>query len=103
MDDEKPALVTGKLRLSGLLTCASVSEAAIVHQYLPEHIRLSRAEPGCLSFDISETDDPFTFEVMEAFRDREAFDLHQARTRESDWFMATRGILRDFRVEEVGD
>ena len=58
MDDEKPALVTGKLRLSGLLTCASVSEAAIVHQYLPEHIRLSRAEPGCLSFEVTQSDDP---------------------------------------------
>ncbi len=53
--------------------------------------------------DQNKDGDPFTFEVMEAFRDREAFDLHQARTRESDWFMATRGILRDFRVEEVGD
>ena len=37
------------------------------------------------------------------FRDRAAFDAHQARTRESAWFAATRGILRDFRIEEIGD
>jgi quinol monooxygenase YgiN len=43
------------------------------------------------------------WEVMEAFRDRASFDAHQARTRASAWFTATRGILRDFRMEEVGD
>jgi quinol monooxygenase YgiN len=40
---------------------------------------------------------------MEAFRDRPSFDAHQARTRHSAWFAATRHILRDFRLEEVGD
>ena len=40
---------------------------------------------------------------MEAFRTREDFDAHQTRTRASPWFAATRGILRDFRMEELGD
>lgn len=91
------------IRLRGQMVCMTAEERSAVLAHKGEHIRLTLAEPGCLSFDISETDDPFTFEVMEAFRDRAAFDVHQARTRESDWFMATRGILRDFRVEEVGD
>ena len=43
------------------------------------------------------------FDVVETFRDRAAFDAHQARTRDSLWFAATRGILRDFRVEELRD
>jgi hypothetical protein len=43
------------------------------------------------------------WEVDEAFTTREAFDGHQLRTRESEWFKATRSILRDFRVEELGD
>ena len=34
--------------VAGTLTCSSPEEAAIVRTYLPEHIRLSRAEPGCL-------------------------------------------------------
>lgn len=78
-------------------------ERAAVLTHMADHIRLSRAEPACLAFDITETDDPMVFEVMEAFRDRAGFDAHQARTRDSAWFTATRGILRDFRVEEVGD
>jgi quinol monooxygenase YgiN len=102
MDDEKPALVTGKLRLSGLLTCASVSEAAIVHQYLPEHIRLSRAEPGCLSFEVTQSDDPMIWRVEECFADQSAFDAHQTRTRASEWWRATAGIRRDFQIWQDG-
>ena len=91
------------IRLRGQLICMTGDEVQAVHQHLPLHQRLTRAEPGCLTFDVSETDDPMIFEVMEAFRDRANFDAHQARTRDSDWFAATRGILRDFRLEEVGD
>lgn len=91
------------IRLRGQLRCMTDAERAAVLAHRAEHVRLTRAEPACLSFDIAETDDPMTFEVMEAFRDREGFAAHQARTRESAWFAATRDILRDFRVEEVGD
>lgn len=91
------------IRLRGQLICMTEDEAATVRRHLPEHIALTRAEPGCLTFDVSATDDPMVWEVMEAFRDRVSFDAHQARTRESAWFQATRGCLRDFRVEEIGD
>lgn len=91
------------IRLRGQLRCMTPEERAAVVTHMAEHIRLSRAEPACLAFDIAETDDPMVFEVMESFRDRAGFDTHQARTRNSVWFAATRGILRDFRVEEVGD
>ncbi len=91
------------VRLRGQLICMTAEELAAVRQHLAEHVRLTRAEPGCLTFDVAATDDPMVFEVMEAFRDRSSFDAHQARTRASVWFEATRGILRDFRMEEVGD
>jgi quinol monooxygenase YgiN len=91
------------IRLRGQLRCLTGEERAAVMAHMADHIRLTRAEPACLSFDIAETDDPMVFEVMEAFRDRAGFDAHQARTRDSPWFAATRGILRDFRIEEVGD
>lgn len=91
------------IRLRGHLICLTDQERAGVLAALPAHIADSRAEPGCLSFDVSETDDPLVFEVMEAFRTRADFDAHQARTRDSAWFAATRGILRDYRVEEIGD
>ncbi len=91
------------IRLRGQLICMTPEGRSAVLAHLPDHIALTRAEPGCLSFEITETEDPFTFEVMEAFRDRASFDAHQARTRDSAWFAATRHILRDFRLEEVGD
>jgi quinol monooxygenase YgiN len=91
------------IRLRGQLRCMTDDEAAIVRAHVGTHVQLTRAEPGCLSFAIDPTEDPLIFEVMESFRDRAAFDAHQVRTRDSAWFTATRGILRDFRIEEVGD
>ena len=91
------------IRLRGQLICMTEDEAQAVRLHLAAHLALSRAEPGCLTFDVSPGDDPMVWEVMEAFRDRASFDAHQARTRDSVWFAATRGILRDFKMEEVGD
>jgi quinol monooxygenase YgiN len=91
------------IRLRGQLVCMTQDEVQAVRTHLPDHLSLTRAEPGCLTFEVTETDDPMVYEVMEAFRDRASFDAHQARTRESAWFAATRGILRDFRLEEVGE
>lgn len=91
------------IRLRGQLICMTDDEARAVRAHLADHLRLTRAEPGCLTFDVTETDDPMVWEVMEAFRDRAGFDADQARTRASGWYHATRGVQRDFRVEEVGD
>ena len=91
------------IRLRGQLICMSQDEALAVRAHLPLHISLSRAEDRCLTFEVSPTDDPMVWEVMESFRDRASFDAHQARTRLSAWFAATQGILRDFKIEEVGD
>lgn len=91
------------IRLRGQMICMTAAEAAAVAAHIAAHTSLTRAEPGCLTFEVTPTDDPLIWEVMEAFRDRAAFDAHQARTRDSDWFTATRGILRDFRIEEIGD
>jgi quinol monooxygenase YgiN len=91
------------IRLRGHLICVTEDEVAAVNTHLPQHIALTRAEPGCLSFEITPTDDPKVFEVMETFRTRDDFNAHQTRTRASVWFEATRGILRDFRIEDIGD
>ncbi len=91
------------IRLRGHLRCLTDEQSATVARFAPEHIRLSRAEPGCLSFDIVQSDDPLVWDVDETFRDRAAFDAHQLRTRESLWFAETRTILRDFRIEDLPD
>ena len=91
------------IRLRGQLICATSEESAAVQAHVAEHTRLSRAEPGCLSFEVTPTDDPLRWEVLETFRTQTDFNAHQARTRASDWFDATHNILRDFRVEAIGD
>jgi quinol monooxygenase YgiN len=86
------------ITLTGTLTCSSAEEADIVRTYLPEHIRLSREEPGCLTFNVVPTDDPLIWQLDESFTDRAAFEAHQARTRASDWYAATAHIGRDFHI-----
>lgn len=88
----------GVIRLSGTMTCAP-GEAAALRAALPDHVRLSRAEPGCLSFDVTETA-PGVFTVTESFVSRAAFDAHQTRTRNSDWWRVTGHMPRAFTVTE---
>ncbi|PYG56578.1 antibiotic biosynthesis monooxygenase [Rhizobium sp. UGM030330-04] len=89
---------TGAVRLSGFLRCTSVEDIRLVETHLPEHLRLKRAEPGCISFDVTRTDDPLVWRVEELFADRAAFDFHQQRTRASEWFTATVAIPRDYEI-----
>ena len=66
---------------------------------LPTHIRLSREEPGCLRFDVTEDADvPGRFHVSEAFIDAAAFEAHQTRARASDWGMISAGFERQYKV-----
>lgn len=91
------------IRLRGQLRCLTSGDAESVSRLRAEHIRLSRAEPGCMLFDVAPTDDPLVWEVIESFRTRADFDAHQTRTRASARFAATRGCIRDFVAEEIGD
>lgn len=86
------------ISLSGRLICATADEADLVRQHLPEHLRLTRAEPGCLSFSVTKTDDPLVWQVAESFTDKAAFEAHQTRARSSAWHAATAGIRRDYRI-----
>lgn len=86
------------INLTGTLTCTSLHEAALVISHLPEHIRLSRAEPGCLSFDVVQTADPMVWQVTESFTDQAAYDAHQTRTRASDWYRLTAHIPRSYDI-----
>ncbi|MFN3955049.1 MAG: putative quinol monooxygenase [Pararhodobacter sp.] len=91
---------TGRVRLSGKLLCADRAQAELVRVLLPGHIRLSRAEPGCLAFSVTSEPCGLIWLVEETFTDRAAFDAHQARTRASDWGRQTAGIRRAYQVFE---
>ena len=85
--------------LTGQLRCANEAEAARVRAALDDHIRLTRAEPGCLSFHVTPTDNPLVWDVDEAFTDPAAFEAHQARAAASAWAEQTKGIARDYSIE----
>ncbi len=66
---------------------------------LQEHIRLTRAEPGCISFNVTENPDhPGRFDVAEDFTDPVAFEAHQARVKASNWGRISAGFPRDYTI-----
>lgn len=89
------------IKLTGRLVCLHPEEAERVRRYLPEHTRLTKAESGCLSFEVMETNDPLIWSVEELFSCQETFDAHQARTKASAWGKETRGIAREYVIAEV--
>lgn len=85
--------------LSGTLVCASAEQLRSVLDNLPEHILLTRREPGCLHFEVVQRrDEPMLWDVEERFVDQAAFEAHQERTRASVWAEQTRDIVREYRV-----
>ncbi len=90
-----------EVRLTGRLVCADEREAALVAALLPEHIALTRAEPGCLLFEVARIGDSLAWRVEERFDGEDAFRGHQQRVAASEWGRRTAGIARDYSVEGV--
>lgn len=86
------------IKLAGQLICQDTNEAAIVEEHLPGHIALTRAEPGCISFEVKQSTSPLVWNVVEVFKDTESFHFHQARVKASEWGRATASIKRDYAV-----
>ncbi|MGH1413148.1 MAG: putative quinol monooxygenase [Pelagimonas sp.] len=76
-----------------------VDRLEAVRAALPVHIQLTRAETGCLRFDVTESQTSSgKFHVSEEFVDAKAFAAHQERTKSSDWARVTEGIPRDYKI-----
>ena len=89
------------IKLTGYIDVPADRQQAVT-EALPKHIALTRAEEGCLSFEV--TEDPSVqgrFLVAERFVDRQAFEAHQARTKTSDWAKTTDGIPRHYQIEDL--
>lgn len=72
-----------------------------INTALPEHIRLTRQEAGCISFEVTpDTKHPNRFYVSEVFDSKEAFDAHQARTETSNWAKIAKDIPRHYQIEQ---
>lgn len=82
--------------LTGRLICADMAEMLLALELLPDHIAASRSEPGCLRFDIAQSDDPLIWDLTELFADKTAFAAHQERSRNSRWGRESAALRRDF-------
>ncbi len=71
-----------------------------VRAALPEHIRLTRAEPGCRSFTVTERDGG-RFDVAEEFVDFAAFEAHKMRATQTIWAVVTSRATREYRTWET--
>jgi len=87
--------------LTGQLVCSTQEQATVVAQHLLLHIKLTRAEQGCLSFEVKPTQNPLIWQVDEQFQDAASFRAHQRRVAESEWGRATAGIGRHYEVEGI--
>ncbi|MAN55379.1 MAG: GNAT family N-acetyltransferase [Paracoccus sp. (in: a-proteobacteria)] len=95
------ALDRPMIALTGRLICADPAQLMTALTLLPDHVDQSRAEPGCLRFDLRQDEDPLVWHLSELFTDGEAFAAHQQRTKASAWGRDSRDIARDFHRREA--
>ncbi len=75
-----------KVYLDGQLVAHSAAEHAVVDLYLEDHVALTRAEPGCLKFEVTpDKSDSNKWHVSEIFDSEEAFDAHPTRAQTPEW------------------
>ncbi len=77
----------------------NVPEASLsqFREALPEHIRLTRAEAGCLRFEvIQDEEEKSKFHVFEIFKSTAAFKFHQSRGAQTSWAQASKDISRNY-------
>ncbi len=84
--------------LSGYLEVPD-EDIKTVTDHLPDHIRLTLAERGCLAFSVrADPENPNIYLVDEEFSDRSTFDAHQARVKASDWGRVTAHLSRKYKI-----
>ena len=87
-----------KVTLSGHIEVPTEDLDSVLAE-LPNHIALTQAEAGCMTFKVTQdSGDPQRFEVYEAFTDRAAFENHQARVKASQWGQVTQRVKRFYTV-----
>ncbi len=89
----------GRVRLTGHIDVTD-DRLQAVRRALPEHKRLTLAEPDCLSFEVTESlSTKGRFNVCETFVSHEGFEHHQSRTAASDWANITKELQRHYSIE----
>jgi (4S)-4-hydroxy-5-phosphonooxypentane-2,3-dione isomerase len=78
------------------------SDLKAVREALPEHIEKTREEEGCLIFSVEEDSaKPGQFDVYEEFKNKAAFEFHQARLQATEWGQVSRNIKRHYKTNKT--
>ena len=101
LDGVEIPLARPLVSLQGRLVCADAAQMMLALGLLPGHATATRAEPGNLRFDLSQSDDPLVWSLDEIFTGDDAFAAHQARTAASDWGRQSGQIRREFQREHI--
>ena len=92
-----------KVTLSGYII-VPISELDTVKEALTEHIKLTKAELGCMVFEVTEhSTERGRFDVYEEFESSKAFELHQKRVRGSYWGEITQNLKREYTIDGLDD
>ncbi len=95
-----PHIDTKQIHLTGYMD-VPLDKVHEVNIAVKDHIALTRAEEGCISFEVTSCPDvQGRFLVAEIFQDRAAFDHHQQRTGQSKWAKITKGMTRNYEITE---
>ena len=94
-------LVKGNFCLEGHIDVPP-EKRNVIAEALVEHIDQTRAEPGCIYFNV----DPCPvrkgrYIVSEAFVDEAAFKKHQERASASNWANVSEGVPRNYKTWQV--
>ncbi|MGL5470781.1 MAG: putative quinol monooxygenase [Shewanella sp.] len=90
-----------KIILNGFIIVLP-NDLAAVKDELDNHIYLTRAETGCLTFKVTQDPvNPCRFDVYEEFVDDAAFQAHQARVKSSRWGKITVNVERHYTVTGI--
>ena len=73
-----------------------------VQAALIEHKALTREEPGCLVFSVSQDQtEPNKYHVYEEFQDEASFQFHQNRVQNSEWGAVSKNVQRFYQVSYI--
>ncbi|MGB0907256.1 MAG: putative quinol monooxygenase [Maricaulaceae bacterium] len=90
-----------KIKLTGYVS-VPLDRREAVRARLAEHVKLTRAEPGCELFEVAfESSESDHLMVRERFTSRANFEDHQARAKNTIWADVTAGLERHYTIEEI--
>lgn len=89
-----------KVILKGFIIVPSADLSAI-KKALISHKELTRNEPGCLMFNVTQSESNVNrFDVHEEFINNAAFEQHQIRVKNSAWGKVSANVERHYEIFE---